>query len=109
VVRRCARRVREGRWQRLYPAVYLLASHRDTAEARVWAAWLWGGGYVAGLAAAWCHGFLDRALQRHLTLDRLQAAHARMANAHGVVAAGSCRPRQRTAPTHGPNASCSGS
>ena len=35
------RRAREGSWQRLYPAVYLLAGHRLTDEARVRAAWLW--------------------------------------------------------------------
>jgi very-short-patch-repair endonuclease len=56
-----ARWVREGRWTRLYTGVYLVGSHRLTAEARVRAAWLWGGGLVAGPAAAWCHGFLDRA------------------------------------------------
>jgi hypothetical protein len=36
---RVRRRVREGRWRRLYPGVVLLGGHRLTDEARVWAAW----------------------------------------------------------------------
>jgi len=57
------RRAREGSWRRLHPAVYLLAGHRFTDEARVLAAWLWAGegAAVSGPAAAYWHGMLDRA------------------------------------------------
>ena len=57
------RRVREGSWERLHPAVYLVGGHRLTAEARVRAAWLWAGedAAVSGPAAAFWHGLLDRA------------------------------------------------
>jgi len=48
------RRAREGAWQRLHPAVYLLAGHRLTDEARVRAAWLWAGeeAMVSGIGEA---------------------------------------------------------
>jgi very-short-patch-repair endonuclease len=68
-----ARRVREGRWQRLHPGVFLVGSHRYSPEARVRAAWLWRGGLVAGASAAWCHGFLARAPE---TVD-LSVPHTR--------------------------------
>jgi very-short-patch-repair endonuclease len=57
------RRAREGSWERLHPAVYLLAGHRLTDEVRVRAAWLWAGegAAVSGPAAAYWHGMLDRA------------------------------------------------
>jgi very-short-patch-repair endonuclease len=57
------RRAREGGWQRLHPAIYLVGGHRLTAEARVRAAWLWAGeeAAVSGAAAAYWHGMLDRA------------------------------------------------
>ena len=57
------RRARDGAWQRLYPAVYLVGGHRLTDEARVRAAWLWAGdgAAVSGPAAAFWHGMLDRA------------------------------------------------
>jgi very-short-patch-repair endonuclease len=57
------RRVRQGSWQRLHPAVYLVGGHRLTDEARVRAAWLWAGegAAVSGPAAAYWHGLLDRA------------------------------------------------
>jgi very-short-patch-repair endonuclease len=57
------RRVREGAWWRVHPAVYLVGGHRWTDEARVRAAWLWGGpeSVVTGLAAAFWHRLLDRA------------------------------------------------
>ena len=57
------RRAREGAWTRLHPAVYLLAGHRLTDEARVRAALLWAGdgATVSGAAAAYWHGMLDRA------------------------------------------------
>ena len=57
------RRAREGSWERLHPAVYLLAGHRLTDEARVRAAWLWAGekAVVSGPAAAYWHGMLNRA------------------------------------------------
>jgi very-short-patch-repair endonuclease len=56
------RRVREGRWTRLHPRTYLVGGHRPTPEARVRAAWLWGGPYsvVTGPAAAYWHRMLDR-------------------------------------------------
>lgn len=59
------RRARDGAWQRLYPAVYLVGGHRLTDEARVRAAWLWAGdsAVVSGPAAAFWHGMLDRAPQ----------------------------------------------
>ena len=59
------RRARDGAWQRLYPAVYLVGGHRLTDEARVRAAWLWAGdsAAVSGPAAAFWHGMLDRAPQ----------------------------------------------
>src|SRR5688500_10958905 len=37
------RRVREGRWTRLHPRIYLVGGHRPTPEARIRAAWLWAG------------------------------------------------------------------
>jgi very-short-patch-repair endonuclease len=57
------RRAREGGWQRLYPAVYLVGGHRLTDEVRVRAAWLWAGEQtaVSGAAAAYWHGLLERA------------------------------------------------
>jgi len=57
------RRAREGSWERLHPAVYLVAGHRLTDEVRVRAAWLWAGekAVVSGPAAAYWHGMLDRA------------------------------------------------
>jgi very-short-patch-repair endonuclease len=57
------RRVREGAWRRVHPAVYLVGGHRWTDEARVRAAWLWGGpeSVVTGPAAAFWHRLLDRA------------------------------------------------
>lgn len=58
------RRVREGRWARLYPGVFLVGGHRLTGEARVRAAWLWAGGEpaaVTGPAAAFWHGMLAQA------------------------------------------------
>lgn len=66
---RVRRRVREGRWRRLYPGVVLVGGHQLTDEARVRAAWLWasrrqrgrgpltdGGVAVGGPAAAFWHG-----------------------------------------------------
>jgi very-short-patch-repair endonuclease len=57
------RRVGRGGWRRLHPAVYLAGGHRLTDEVRVRAAWLWAGEEtaVAGAAAAYWHGLLDRA------------------------------------------------
>jgi hypothetical protein len=37
------RRARQGSWERLHPAVYLVGGHRLTDEARVRAAALWAG------------------------------------------------------------------
>jgi very-short-patch-repair endonuclease len=57
------RRVRQGRWSRLHPGIYLVGGHRRTPEARVRAAWLWGGPHsvVTGPAAAYWLRMLDRA------------------------------------------------
>lgn len=57
------RRARQGSWERLHPAVYLVGGHRLDDEARVRAAWLWAGeaAAVSGPAAAYWHGLLDRA------------------------------------------------
>jgi len=56
------RRTRQGLWERLFPAVYLVGGHRLTDEARVRAAWLWAGqqAAISGPAAAFWHGLLDR-------------------------------------------------
>ncbi len=57
------RRVRDRRWEQLYPRVHLVGGHRLTGEARVWAAWLWAGerATVCGPAAAFRHGMLAAA------------------------------------------------
>ncbi len=57
------RRVRQGRWIRLHPGIYLVGGHRRTDEARIRAAWLWGGplSMITGPAAAYWHRMLDRA------------------------------------------------
>jgi hypothetical protein len=54
---RVQRRVREGRWRRLYPGVVLVGGHRLTDDARTVAAWLWAGerAAVAGPDAARWH------------------------------------------------------
>jgi very-short-patch-repair endonuclease len=59
--RTVSRRVAEGRWVRVLPRVYRVASHRYGDEARVRAAWLWLGenALVSGPAAAFWHGMLD--------------------------------------------------
>jgi very-short-patch-repair endonuclease len=56
-------RVREGRWNRLHPRIYLVGGHRPTPEARIRAAWLWAGpdAVVTGAAAAYWHRMLDQA------------------------------------------------
>ncbi|MGD9529204.1 type IV toxin-antitoxin system AbiEi family antitoxin domain-containing protein [Pseudonocardia sp.] len=53
--------VREGRWTRLHPAVYLAGGHRLTAAGRIRAAWLWAGedAVVSGAAAAFWHRIVD--------------------------------------------------
>jgi hypothetical protein len=47
----------------VHPRVYLAAGHSFTDEARIRAALLWAGdgAVLAGLAAAWWHGLLERA------------------------------------------------
>lgn len=52
------RRARDGGWRRLHPGVYLAGGHRYSDEARIRAAFLWGGpgAAVTGPAAAWWHG-----------------------------------------------------
>jgi very-short-patch-repair endonuclease len=57
------RRVRQGRWTRLHPGIYLVGGHRRSDEARIRAAWLWGGPYsvVTGPAAAYWHRMLGGA------------------------------------------------
>ena len=69
-----AKRAREGAWRRLHPAVYLLAGHRLTDEARVRAAWGWAGegAVVSGPAAAYWHGMLEK-----VTADRRAHGPAR--------------------------------
>jgi hypothetical protein len=51
------RKAREGTWERLHPAVYLVGGHRFTDEVRVRAAWLWAGSdtTVSGAAAAYSY------------------------------------------------------
>lgn len=70
------RRVREGRWSRLHPGIYLVGGHRRTDEGRIRAAWLWGGPYsvVTGPAAAYWHGMLDDA---PATIDLTVPAHTK--------------------------------
>jgi len=55
---RISRLLTTGRWIRVHPRVYLMASRDLTDEARVRAAALWAGepATVSGLAAAWWHG-----------------------------------------------------
>jgi very-short-patch-repair endonuclease len=57
------RRVREGRWRRVRPTVYLVGGHRYTSEARVRAVALWAGpqGVICGPAAAYWHRMLEQA------------------------------------------------
>jgi hypothetical protein len=57
------RRARQGSWERLHPAVYLVGGHRFTDEVRIRAAVLWAGkdAALSGPAAAYWHGLLDRA------------------------------------------------
>jgi very-short-patch-repair endonuclease len=51
------RRVSRGRWDRLYPGVYLSAHHPYTDEVRLRAAVLWAGkdAVAHGVSAAWWH------------------------------------------------------
>lgn len=73
------RRARQGSWERLYPAVYLVGGHRLDDEARVRAAWLWAGpdAVVSGPAAAYWHGLLDRAPETvEVTLPRPAASRS---------------------------------
>jgi very-short-patch-repair endonuclease len=57
------RRVGEGRWRRVRPAVFLVGGHRYTDEARIRAVALWAGpqGVITGPAAAYWHRMLERA------------------------------------------------
>lgn len=57
------RRVQQERWSRLHPGIYLLGGHRITPEARIRAAWLWGGPFsvITGPAAAYWHRMLEQA------------------------------------------------
>jgi very-short-patch-repair endonuclease len=57
------RRVQQGRWSRLHPGIYLVGGHRLTPEARIRAAWLWGGAFsvITGPAAAFWYRMLDPA------------------------------------------------
>jgi very-short-patch-repair endonuclease len=54
------RRVRQGSWTRLHPAIYLVGGHRVTDETRIRAAWLWAGeqAAISGAAAACWHGLI---------------------------------------------------
>ncbi|MDQ4119241.1 MAG: DUF559 domain-containing protein [Actinomycetota bacterium] len=55
------RRVASGAWSEVAPGVYLVGGHRFDSEARVRAAWLWGGPdcLVSVTAAAYWHDMLD--------------------------------------------------
>jgi very-short-patch-repair endonuclease len=55
--------VREGRWRRVRPAIFLVGGHRYTDEARIRAVALWAGpqGVITGPAAAYWHRMLERA------------------------------------------------
>lgn len=57
------RRARDGSWERLFPAVYLVGGHRLSDDAEVRAVALWAGdrATVTGPAAAFWHGMLPRA------------------------------------------------
>ncbi|MBW0103047.1 type IV toxin-antitoxin system AbiEi family antitoxin domain-containing protein, partial [Pseudonocardia sp. KRD291] len=71
--RTVTRRVATGAWWPVHPGVYLVAGHRLTDEARVRAAWLWGGqrSTVSGPAAAFWHGMLgNRGFRLDLTMPR---------------------------------------
>ncbi|MET0188572.1 MAG: type IV toxin-antitoxin system AbiEi family antitoxin domain-containing protein [Pseudonocardia sediminis] len=81
--RTITRRVATGAWASIHPGVYLVGGHRLTDEARVRAAWLWGGGRstVSGPSAAFWHGMLGhRGFRIDLTMPR--ASHRR--RPHGV-------------------------
>lgn len=76
--RTIARRASDGRWRPVLTGVYLVAGHRLDAEARTWAARLWGGpaSVVSGPSAAWWHGMsVDPGPVVHLTVPR--ALHRR--------------------------------
>ena len=70
------RRVRQGRWTRLHPGIYLVGGHRRTPEARIRGAWLWGGpdSIITGPAAAYWHRMLDYA---PTIIDLTVPAHAK--------------------------------
>ena len=57
------RRLRSGRWQRLYPGVYRAMDRALTTRARIHAALLWAGdeATLSGVAAAWWHELWERA------------------------------------------------
>ncbi|GEL18556.1 DUF559 domain-containing protein [Pseudonocardia asaccharolytica] len=57
------RRLATRRWRPLHPRVYLAEGHRLTDEGRARAAVLWAGpdAVLSGVAAAWWHGFAERA------------------------------------------------
>jgi hypothetical protein len=57
------RRVQEGTWRRVRPAVFLVGGHRYTGEAGIRAVGLWAGpqGVICGPAAAYWHQMLERA------------------------------------------------
>ncbi|RZT86753.1 very-short-patch-repair endonuclease [Pseudonocardia sediminis] len=76
--RTITRRGSSGAWSSIHPGVYLVGGHRFTDEARVRAAWLWGGGRstVSGPSAAFWHGVLGRrGFRIDLTMPR--ASHRR--------------------------------
>lgn len=79
------RRTREGVWERLHPAVYLVGGHRLTGEARIRAAGLWAGerAAVSGTAAAFVHGMLPAA-PATVEVTVPEAVHPRPQ--HGIVA-----------------------
>lgn len=81
--RTVSRRVATGAWWPVHPGVYLVAGHRLTDEARVRAAWLWGGEHstVSGPAAAFWHGMLGR---RGFRLDLTMPRASHRQRPHGV-------------------------
>jgi very-short-patch-repair endonuclease len=58
--RAVGRRVEAGTWTRVAPRVHLVHGDRLAPAVRVRAASLWSDGVVSGMAAAWCHGLVDR-------------------------------------------------
>jgi very-short-patch-repair endonuclease len=78
------RNARDGTWERLRPAVYLVGGHLLDDRGRVRAAGLWGGvrSTVAGPAAAFWHGMLPEAPD---VVDLTVPAAAKPRPQHGIL------------------------